>query len=722
MKSSGLAPFRTQRRDWAMLADMSVKTILVVEDDKGVQGLLKDALEGAGFQVSVEKDGEWALRALERRLPDLVITDLLLPGISGFELLDRLRAMPGGDEVPVIVVSGIYRGTRHRLKARERFGVVAYLEKPFDVTALMGAARDALGDPGMQTTPHRVRPSTQTKELGDDPLADFDTRLERDEVDRVESSFRPDSLAVRGNLRHKRFAEVASQLYRRRATGALLLRRGRIKKIVYFKDGFPIFVKSNLLSECLGRILVRERMITEEECARSLEITAPHSGRQQGAILIEMGAISPHNLVFGLQLQLQQKLFDIFGWPDGDYQYNEKIDVPTQAVHLDMSMASLVYEGVRRKVGEQQVRDLLEPFLELPLTGHPDPLHRFQEMSLEGDERNLVALIDGNRSTRELVALTRLPQKNALQLIYALIAAELVQPSMRPSGGPPPPLPRRSERREAPPQRAREGEGGSAPVGLGPLTMLSRAHPSEVPASLFSTMALEELRDELVVRSRRSSRMNAFEVLGVSRQAEQEEIERAYATQTADLGPERLRRPGDALPADVRALADQLRGQLTAAYEALGDSRRRQEYAERLTLGVRSGTAEDTHRLLRAEAAQRRADLALQAERYEDAVRAFQEAAELVPDEPLFQVGWSWSRFQQGPDDPLIQAEAIAGLERVTQQAPRFDRGWLTLARVLQRAGRGGEALRHFETALHCNPDCREAQDELRSWEGRRRG
>ena len=77
-----------------------VKTALVVEDDSGIQSLVRDALEGAGLQVMVEKDGDFALRALKRRLPDVVITDLVLPTMSGFDLLEKLRSMPGGDHVP----------------------------------------------------------------------------------------------------------------------------------------------------------------------------------------------------------------------------------------------------------------------------------------------------------------------------------------------------------------------------------------------------------------------------------------------------------------------------------------------------------------------------------------------------------------------------------------------------------------------------------------------
>ena len=121
--------------------DPMVKTALVVEDDSGIASLVKDALEGAGLQVTVEKDGDLALKALARRLPDLVITDLLLPTVPGFELLEQLRGMPGGDQVPVIVMSGIYRSARHKRIAKDTYKVVASFDKPFKVDELI-----AVGD------------------------------------------------------------------------------------------------------------------------------------------------------------------------------------------------------------------------------------------------------------------------------------------------------------------------------------------------------------------------------------------------------------------------------------------------------------------------------------------------------------------------------------------------------------------------------------------------
>lgn len=695
-----------------------VKTALVVEDDSGIASLVKDALEASGFQVAIEKDGDTGLQSLARRLPDVVITDLLLPTLAGFDMIEKLRSMPGGAEVPVIVMSGIYKSARHKRIARDTHKVVASFDKPFNIIDLVTAAKSAVGVsvPGKKKLPPSAAiPGRKPKPRAadEDPLADLDTRMERADVERADAAF-PTERSVRGNLKHKRFPEVLAQLYRWRASGGLLLRRGRIKKIVYFKDGYPTFVKSNLLSECLGRILVRDKMITEDECERSLELLPQSNGKMQGAVLIEMGALSSHNLVFGLQLQLEQKLFDVFGWPDGDYQFNFRVEAPPQAVQLDMSLASIVYEGVRRKFTDETVKDLLEPFIDLYLGVHPEPSHRFEELPLEADERTLVALIDGRRTMREVIEQAGLPSRVGRQLVYTLLAAEMVQPARRASKVPmtleptskPPPLPTS----QPPPLPKRKGEPPDAAT-----RRASIGEPAVATAPLVEVVGVETLRARLVERARLLKRQNHFEALGVSQRAGVDEIQRAWSALAKELHPDRLRRAADgAVPADARALAEQINLQLTTAWETLADDRRRAGYKVRLEQGNRTAASEDLTRLLGAETRFRKGEGALEAGRYGDAARHFTDAVALSPDEGELQASLAWALYQQAPDDPVVQADVIHRLQGAVDLAPRWDRGWLWLGRVLQRAGRPGEALKQFERALHCNPDNREAQAELK--------
>lgn len=686
---------------------MDAKTALVVEDDKAIQGFMRDALEQEGFQVLVEKDGEWALKALQRRLPDVLVTDLLLPGLGGFELVRALRGLPGGEEVPVVVMSGIYKGSRHKRQARETLGVEAFLEKPFDGPQLIKGLQLAMGHdyPGRDRRQRRAPASLGTI-VTSDPLAGPDMKTERDEVERQAKRFR-NARTARGNLRHKRFPEVLSQLYRWRATGALLLKRERVKKIVYLKDGYPIFVKSNLLSECLGRVLVREKMISEAECEQSLALMKKRK-RQQGTVLIELGIISPHNLVYALQLQLEAKLFDIFRWQEGEYQFNAKIDIPPQAVHLDMSLATIVYEGVRRGFEDQLLDDLVVPFEQSFPAVHPDPLHRFQDLSLEADERKLVGLIDGRRTFAEVVARSTVPARQARQLLYALMAAEMIQPQQRKA--------RKKDPLELPPPLAAR----ATPPPLKPSSSgeLAAAPDPVLPPSALAGLSVSELRARLSDRARQMKRQNHFELLGVSKSAAGDEVRRAYFSLARDVHRDRL--PGDA-PADARALAEQIEGALAAAYETLSDPKQRAAYEKSLEEDALSGVTEDVARILAAEGRFRRGTKALGRACFDEAASLFEAAVSLYPEEGEFHAHLGWALFQSAPNDEQVARDAEARIREGISMNPRSDKGYLFLGQLMKATGRKAEAQRQFEQAIQCNPDCRSALQELKLIvEGRR--
>ncbi len=81
--------------------------VLVVDDDVALRLLMAQCLGSAHMTVDEAADGEQALAAFERRQPDLVLLDVLMPGMDGFEVCRALRALPQGENVPVLVVTGL---------------------------------------------------------------------------------------------------------------------------------------------------------------------------------------------------------------------------------------------------------------------------------------------------------------------------------------------------------------------------------------------------------------------------------------------------------------------------------------------------------------------------------------------------------------------------------------------------------------------------------------
>lgn len=111
--------------------------LLVVDDDREIREALRSALEDEGFTVAVAANGAEALTKLEERRPRLVLLDLMMPIVDGWEVLDRMRADPSLDDVRVCVCSA-----RSGDLGATRADFV--LHKPFDLDQLKHVV-DAVG-------------------------------------------------------------------------------------------------------------------------------------------------------------------------------------------------------------------------------------------------------------------------------------------------------------------------------------------------------------------------------------------------------------------------------------------------------------------------------------------------------------------------------------------------------------------------------------------------
>ena len=114
--------------------------IFVVDDDPSVRKALKRLLSSAGYEVTSFGSAEELLTSDRRELPDVVIIDVRMPGLSGLELQRELAA--SGSRVPVVFITA-YRDDQARTLAHQA-GAVAYLEKPVDEEVLLEAIRAGL--------------------------------------------------------------------------------------------------------------------------------------------------------------------------------------------------------------------------------------------------------------------------------------------------------------------------------------------------------------------------------------------------------------------------------------------------------------------------------------------------------------------------------------------------------------------------------------------------
>ncbi|MCB2172216.1 response regulator [archaeon] len=109
--------------------------VLVVDDEEDVLDLVKTVLTGNGYQVTTAKTGEQALiQAVENR-PDLILLDLVMPGISGLEVCRLLKSKKDFKKVPIIMMSVLDRPIDHQHIEEARAD--SFIHKPFDIDQLL---------------------------------------------------------------------------------------------------------------------------------------------------------------------------------------------------------------------------------------------------------------------------------------------------------------------------------------------------------------------------------------------------------------------------------------------------------------------------------------------------------------------------------------------------------------------------------------------------------
>ncbi len=155
--------------------------ILAVEDDERIRAALRMALEDEGWSVVEAESGEDAVELFDASLPDVVLIDIMLPGIDGFELCRTLRR---SSDVPIIMVTA--RNDTHDVVAGLEAGADDYLTKPFAPKELSARIRAML---------RRIRPSAQSHQrltFGDLELIPEEGKVLRngDEVHLTKTEFR----------------------------------------------------------------------------------------------------------------------------------------------------------------------------------------------------------------------------------------------------------------------------------------------------------------------------------------------------------------------------------------------------------------------------------------------------------------------------------------------------------------------------------------------------
>ncbi len=118
------------------------KKILIIEDDKIIIRIIEHFLKNEDYSVSVTQDGEEGLRKITEDKPDLILLDIMIPGMNGIELLEELKKDLQLSQIPIIIISSLSQD-EDVLKGLEK-GAVDYVPKPFSPQILIAKVKKYL--------------------------------------------------------------------------------------------------------------------------------------------------------------------------------------------------------------------------------------------------------------------------------------------------------------------------------------------------------------------------------------------------------------------------------------------------------------------------------------------------------------------------------------------------------------------------------------------------
>ena len=144
-------------------------TVLVVDDESDIRGLLADTLLDAGFQVIEAANGDTALERATRDRPDIVLLDISMPGMDGYEVLWRLKEKPDTKDLPVILLTAVPASEGEQVGMD--LGVSHYISKPWDIGEVEAVVRVALSESGISVDDPNVDDDAEINVYGTDNVA-----------------------------------------------------------------------------------------------------------------------------------------------------------------------------------------------------------------------------------------------------------------------------------------------------------------------------------------------------------------------------------------------------------------------------------------------------------------------------------------------------------------------------------------------------------------------
>jgi DNA-binding response OmpR family regulator len=124
------------------MADPTKATVLIIDDSSVNNLLLENILDAEGYQVMVSFNGKEAFEMMEKEKPDLILLDIMMPGMNGFNVLKEIKSTKSIQDIPIIMVSA--KSDAVDIEKSLQMGAVDYIVKPINIKTILDKIQDVL--------------------------------------------------------------------------------------------------------------------------------------------------------------------------------------------------------------------------------------------------------------------------------------------------------------------------------------------------------------------------------------------------------------------------------------------------------------------------------------------------------------------------------------------------------------------------------------------------
>lgn len=670
--------------------------ILIAEDNPSVATAVSGLLERNGFAVELAADGVAALGSIVKSPPQLLLLDLKLPGLHGVELLKKLRQSPRTRELPVVIMTGIYRGEKY-VRAATALGVTHYLEKPFRAATLLEAVRATLalaptggGEP--ETAAGAESPTTTAPSQPLPPAAPAPSPAQEQSVS-------------------KSFDQHLLRAYRERFSGNLHLEYADGERTLTFLNGSPVALRPGFSARNFGDYLRQRGRISAKEYAYYAS-----AGDERHDTLVQLGCLDYPGLLEEKLGYLSSELLGAFDRPPVSAR-TEALIVPDYLQVVTVNVPRLVYQGYHRHPRRERLQSLLAERGQQYLAPGGAYYRVINFLPLDAEEREVMARLDGSQTL-----LTTLDQRESLlPLLLTLQAFDMLAFGPRPlSPEGPGDLPLRvlfnAAGEEVEEEAAEETLESFADVVVQeetaepPQPQPSQPPPEEEHYEFALAKKVRQMAADLKGK-------NYYEIFDLTpARFSFDKVKERYFAITREFGPDTLMR----LVGEEAAMVQDILATVANAYDTLSDVVKKERYDELLG-SDRVGLGQKGDDRFQAQVQSQSGKVFIEMEEWDNAEKALQDACNIEPQngEYLAYLGWAIYRNPKNANSRAMQEKA----KQLVNRSLTLDRtadGYAFKAWMLLEAGQETLAEGDFGKALKLDARHGLARRGLRTLQERR--